>query len=103
MLVNPCNSTASGSFISVGVQAEDRVPRGGERYQTLFETMEEGFCIIEFFDGPHGPLSDYIHVEANPAYERNAGIPDVVGQKVREMVPDEAEGWIELYGGVLRT
>lgn len=74
-----------------------------ERYRALFETMEEGFCIIEFFDGPHGPLSDYIHVEANSAYERNAGIPNVVGQKVRDMVPEEADGWVELYGSVLKT
>ena len=28
---------------------------------------------------------------------------NVVGQKVREMVPAEAGGWVELYGGVLRT
>lgn len=74
-----------------------------DRYRALFETMDEGFCIIEFFDGPHGPLSDYIHVEANAAYERHAGIPNVVGQKVREMVPDEADGWVELYGGVLHS
>lgn len=74
-----------------------------ERYRTLFETMDEGFCVIEFFDGPHGPLSDYIHIEANPAYERHAGISNVVGQTMREMVPDEADGWLELYGRVLRT
>jgi len=79
------------------------LPDNGERYRALFESMEEGFCIIEFFDGPHGPLSDYIHVEANAAYERNAGIPNVVGQKLREMVPDEADGWVDLYGSVLRT
>jgi PAS domain S-box-containing protein len=74
-----------------------------QRYRTLFDTIDEGFCIIEFFDGPHGPLSDYVHVEANPAYERHAGISDVVGQKVREMVPDEADGWVELYRRVLVT
>jgi len=73
------------------------------RYRTLFETMDEGFCVIRFLDGPEGPLSDYVHIEANPAYARHAGIPDVVGQKVREMVPDEAEGWIELYRQVLLT
>ena len=72
-------------------------------YRTLFNTIDEGFCIIEFFDGPHGPLSDYVHVEANPAYERHAGIANVVGQKVREMVPDEADGWVELYRRVLLT
>ncbi|MDR7331228.1 PAS domain-containing protein [Roseateles asaccharophilus] len=74
-----------------------------QQFQTLFERMDEGFCVIEFLDGPHGPMSDYIHVSANPAYLANAGIPNVVGQKVREMVPDEAEGWVEIYRRVLLT
>ena len=73
------------------------------RYRTLFNSIDEGFCIIEFLDGPLGPASDYVHVEANAAYARHAGIPDVVGQRVREMVPEEAEGWVALYGGVLAT
>jgi len=73
------------------------------KYRKLFSTMDEGFCIIEFLDGPDGPLSDYIHVEANAAYERHAGIPDVVGQRVREMVPEEAGEWVELFGEVLKT
>ncbi len=73
------------------------------RYRTLFENIDEGFCIIEFFDGPHGPNSDYVHVEANPAYAQHAGIPNVVGQKVREMVPDEADAWVALYRRVLET
>ncbi|GLH75134.1 hybrid sensor histidine kinase/response regulator [Bradyrhizobium sp. SSBR45G] len=84
-------------------RAESALAESEERYRTLFNSIDEGFCIIEFFDGPHGPLSDYIHVEANPAYALHAGIPNVVGQKVREMVPDEAGGWVELYGKVLRT
>lgn len=84
-------------------QIEDALHTSEGRYRTLFASIDEGFCIIEFFDGPHGPLSDYIHIEANPAYHRHAGIADVVGQKVREMVPDEAAGWVELYGRVLQT
>jgi len=54
-----------------------------DRYRTLFDCMDEGFCIIEFLDGPHGPLSDYIHIEANAAYSTNAGIPNIVGQGLR--------------------
>ncbi len=74
---------------------------GEARYRTLFDTMDEGFAVIEFLDGPEGPLSDYVHVQANPAYERHTGIANVVGQKVREMVPDEAAGWVALYRQVL--
>jgi signal transduction histidine kinase/ActR/RegA family two-component response regulator len=84
-------------------RAETALADSEQRYRTLFNSIDEGFCIIEFFDGPHGPLSDYIHIEANPAYALHAGIPDVVGQTLREMVPDEADGWAELYGAVLRT
>jgi len=72
-------------------------------FQTLFEAIDEGFCIIEFLDGPHGPMSDYVHVVANPAYLANAGIADVVGQRVRDMVPDEADAWVEIYREVLLT
>jgi len=84
-------------------RAETALADSEQRYRTLFDSIDEGFCIIEFFDGPHGPLSDYVHIEANPAYALHAGIPNVVGQKLREMVPDEADGWAELYGSVLRT
>ena len=73
------------------------------RYRSLFESIDEGFCIIEFIDGPEGPLSDYVHVEANPAYTINAGIPDIVGRRLREIVGDEADEWLALYKGVLET
>ena len=66
--------------------------------------MDDGFCVIEFLDGPHGPLSDYVHVLANAAYERNAGIPDVVGKRVREMVSEQAANdWTAHYREVLVT
>ncbi len=85
----------------VGAQGDLRDSE--ERYRALFDAIDEGFCIIEFLDGPHGPLSDYVHVEANSAYAKHAGIPNVVGQKVREMVGAEAEDWVRLYRGVLET
>lgn len=84
-------------------RAEAQMRDSEERYRTLFDAIDEGFCIIEFFDGPHGPLSDYVHVEANEAYARHAGIPNVVGQKLREMVGAEADEWVRLYKGVLET
>jgi PAS domain S-box-containing protein len=84
-------------------RSERRLRDSERKYRALFNTMDEGFCIIEFIDGPAGPLSDYVHVEANAAYARHAGIENVVGQKVREMVPDEADEWVRLYRHVLDT
>ena len=72
-----------------------------EIYRVLFENMDDGFCVIEFIDGPHGPLSDYVHLVANLAYERQSGLPFIAGQTVREVLPDEAWRWIELYRGAL--
>ena len=85
------------------VPAENSATLASERYQFLFNAMDEGFCIIEFLDGPHGPLSDYVHVEANPAYTAHAGIANIVGKKLREVVGDEAQAWLDRYGHVLRT
>jgi len=72
-------------------------------YRTLFDRMDEGFCVIEFIDGPHGPMSDYVHIEANAAYAANAGIPNVVGKRLREIVGDEADEWLRKYRPVCET
>jgi PAS domain-containing protein len=64
-----------------------------QHYRTLFEQMDEGYSVIEFIDGPHGPLSDYVHVTANRAYAQHAGIENVAGKRLREIVGEEAESW----------
>ncbi|HVK90138.1 MAG TPA: PAS domain-containing protein [Mycoplana sp.] len=94
-----------GTVVDIGdrKRAEEAVRESEARYRTLFNSIDDGFCIIQFFDGPHGPLSDYIHTEANPGYERHTGITDIVGKTLRDVAPDDANGWLDLYGGVLRT
>jgi len=103
---------AEGQISGIFVEGADTTQRtlaerarrdSEELYKGLFDAIDEGFCIIRFLDGPEGPDSDYIHIEANDAYARHAGIPNVVGQKLRQMVPDEADAWVARYGAVLRT
>ena len=70
--------------------ARDALAESESRYRALFNAIDEGFVVFEFFDGPHGPLSDFIHLEANPAYTANTGLTDIVGRTVREILGDEA-------------
>jgi PAS domain S-box-containing protein len=74
------------------------------RYRNLFDSIDEGFCVVEFIDGPHGPLSDYVHLEANQAYMRHAGISSIVGKTGRdELTPSEADAWVAIFRRVLET
>ncbi|MHA6347549.1 ATP-binding protein [Roseivivax sp. CAU 1761] len=77
--------------------------RSEARYRVLFEAIDDGFCIIQFTDGPDGPLSDYVHVEANSGYEHHTGISGIVGKTVFDVAPDEGREWVKIYGDVLRT
>ncbi len=88
---------------SVRARASADLEDSEARYRTLFETMDEGFCVVEFVDGPSGPLDDYVHVEANPAAAEQVGLAGVVGRSIRDLAPDEADEWIHLYRNVFET
>ncbi|BDT60463.1 histidine kinase [Massilia varians] len=84
--------------------AEERLSESEARYRTLFDSIDEGFCVVQFIDGPQGPMSDYVHVEANAAYMRHAGIPDIVGKTARSLLSrSEADAWVAIVRGVLET
>ncbi|WP_240309532.1 MULTISPECIES: ATP-binding protein [Sphingomonas] len=70
------------------------------RYRTLFDTMDEAFCVIRFLDGPQ---DDYLITQANPAYQRHTGIAQDLEHTARQRFPAEADRWIPLFREVLRT
>jgi len=84
-------------------QGEDALRESEERYRTLFEAMDEGFCIIEAVAGEDGGPGDYRYVVANPAFEAETGVSGVVGKTIREAFPGEAQEWFDTYDAVLRT
>jgi len=72
-------------------------------YQNLFNSMEEGFCIIEvIFDAKNKPV-DFRFLELNASYEKQTGIPNPLGKTMREVAPDLEQYWFELYGKVALT
>jgi PAS domain S-box-containing protein len=74
-----------------------------ERYRTLFETVDAGFCVVEMVFGESGQPVDYQFIEANPAFERQTGLEEVIGRTALELVPQLESHWIKRYGDVART
>jgi PAS domain S-box-containing protein len=73
-------------------------------YRTLFESIDEGFCIVEMIFDAEGRPIDYQFVQVNPAFARLTGLPaDALGKTARELVPDLEAFWIEVYGNVALT
>ena len=74
-----------------------------ERYRYLFESIDEGFCVIEVLcDEREQPL-DYRFLETNPSFEQQSGLQDVVGRSMRELQPDLEAHWYETFGKVAIT
>jgi PAS domain S-box-containing protein len=83
--------------------AEAALQRSEARYRTLFESIDEGFCIIEMLFDEAGKPCDYRFLEINPMFEQQTGLFDAVGKTVRELVPQHEEHWYEIYGEVALT
>ncbi|MBD2153392.1 PAS domain-containing protein [Leptolyngbya sp. FACHB-16] len=84
-------------------KTEEALRFSEERYRTLFESMDEGFCVIEMiFDQSSQPV-DYIFLETNPAFERQCGLYNVQGKRMRELIPHHENHWFEIYGSVAQT
>jgi PAS domain S-box-containing protein len=74
-----------------------------ERYRTLFESMDQGFCIIDMIVDADGEPCDYRFVEMNAMFEEHTGLAGATGRTARELVPDLDRFWIDTYGRVART
>jgi PAS domain S-box-containing protein len=84
-------------------RAEQAAREHEERYHTLFNTLIEGFCIIEvLFDAEDHPV-DYRFLEVNAAFESLTGLRDAQGKRMREFAPDHEEHWFEVYGRIALT
>ncbi|UOQ51595.1 PAS domain-containing sensor histidine kinase [Hymenobacter cellulosivorans] len=70
------------------------------KYRALFDSIDEGFCLIEvLFENEQHPV-DYRFLEINPAFERQTGLVAATGRTIRELAPGFEQHWFDIYGAV---
>jgi PAS domain S-box-containing protein len=73
------------------------------KYRSLFESIDEGFCICEMLFDENGEPQDYRFLEVNPIFERLTGLQQPTGKTARDLVPNLEIFWVEMYGSVVQT
>ncbi|WP_219118013.1 PAS domain-containing hybrid sensor histidine kinase/response regulator [Janthinobacterium sp. UMAB-56] len=84
-------------------QVEDALRRSEERYRTLIDLMDQGFCVIEMLYNEQGRPVDFRYLEGNAAFVKQSGLDDAIGKTIRSIVPDHDQHWFDLYDQVLKT
>jgi PAS domain S-box-containing protein len=89
-----------------GRKPTEQAPRKSEkRLRILFAKMSNGCTLNEILRDEHGKPIDHVYIEANPAFEKLVGLrrEDIVGWRMRDVLPDAESFWIEKYGHVALT
>jgi len=85
------------------LHAEDALRISEAQYRSLFNSMDEGLCVIDMIFDEHDNPIDWRYLEVNPAFPKHTGMHDTIGKRVREFLPNIESYWIELYGKVATT
>ena len=81
-------------------------PTSDQHYRDLFESLDDGFCVIEKVPSAAGVPADFVYIEANSAFVAQSGaqlVGDVVGRTIRQLFPDITEDWYSTFETVLST
>jgi PAS domain S-box-containing protein len=82
-----------------------RLQESENRYQILFENMEEGFSLHEIITDKNNNAVNFRYLAVNTAFEHHTGLKreDVIGKTMLEIMPDADKKQIERYGMVSLT
>ncbi|WP_165929567.1 PAS domain-containing sensor histidine kinase [Pseudocnuella soli] len=84
-------------------RAFKKVEESEEKYRTLFNAMEQGYCTLEVIFDEAGKCVNYRYIETNPAFERQSGLVDVVGKTIDDIFPGIQSMWFAVYERVVKT
>jgi signal transduction histidine kinase len=82
---------------------EQRLEAKEERYRALFESIDEGFCVVKLLRDRDGEVRDFRYEEANEAFTMHTGLRDPVGRTMRDLLPNYEGRRFRIYDRVART
>ncbi len=103
------SNAVSGSDDNLQTLADrlDSVCMAGEQhYRALFESLDDGFCVVEKVAATSSTPIDFAYIEANSAFVTQSGADQasaVVGQTMRQLFPSLADDWYATFDNVLTT
>jgi PAS domain S-box-containing protein len=101
------NDAFSGLWLHTDIterkRTEEALRESEEQYRNLFNSMDEGFCIVEMIFDAFGKPIDYRFLQVNSAFEKQTGMHDAPGKRMREFAPEHESHWFEIYGNVAMT
>ncbi|TGE06197.1 PAS domain-containing protein [Hymenobacter fodinae] len=84
-------------------RAEAALRQSEEKFRTLFETIDEGFCVQELVVDERGQAVDIIYWEANAAFQQHTGLAVGNGKRASEVFPHIEPHWFDALTRVYQT
>lgn len=72
------------------------------RYKNLFESIDEGFCVVEMIYEDNVPV-DQLFLETNPSFEKHTHFHNAKGKYLSDFIPDIVPDLFTVYDQALRT
>ncbi|AUT04200.1 histidine kinase [Nostoc sp. CENA543] len=73
------------------------------KYRSLFDSIDEGFCLFEMIYDQTRKAVDYRFLEVNSVFKQQTGLENVVGKLGSEIAPNTESYWLEAYDEVVKT
>ena len=87
----------------VRARADAALRESEAKYRTLFDSIDQGFCIAEGIPDEMGRMIDRRFLEVNPAFETATGLGGMVGKLMSQFTPRTEAKWIKAFDHVVQT
>lgn len=77
--------------------------RSEQQYRTLFESMDEGFCVIQVITNAENAAHDLLVLETNPAFDKHTGLAQSRGKLLSALIASKNSSWTETFGQIAKT